>query len=166
MDHLTREATTMLKVFSSLQSQEDILYNIKLRSIDKPMFGSSAKVLPRGLPDCLKKRRLLNDKELSPELCREYGEKFLDLGFWEDALEFFSLGNYQPGLDKLKDLATEAGDAHLMARLGPHSPEVWRQVAERALKLRKIQFARRALEQAGDKDIADELMGGSTVDQS
>ena len=126
------------------------------------MLGRSAKVLPTGLPDCLKKRRLLNDKELSPELCRDYGEKFLALGFWEDALEFFLRGNYGPGLDKLKALALEAGDAHVMARLGPHPPEVWRQVADRALKLRKIQFARRALELAGDKDIADELAASST----
>jgi hypothetical protein len=130
------------------------------------MFGSTDKVLPKGLPDCLKKRRLLNDKELSPELCRDYGEKFLDMGFWEDALEFFLRGNYGPGLDKLKALALEAGDVHVMARLGPHSQETWRQVADRALKLRKIQFARRALELAGDQDIADELMGSSTADDS
>jgi hypothetical protein len=130
------------------------------------MFGRSAIVLPKGLPDCLKKRRLLNDKGLSPELCRDYGEKFLALGFWEDALEFFLRGNYGPGLDKLKALAIEAGDPHIMARLGPHSQEIWRQVADRALKLRKIQFARRALEQAGDKDIADELIGSSTADSS
>jgi hypothetical protein len=130
------------------------------------MFGSSAKVLPKGLPDCLKKRRLLNDKELSPELCRDYGEKFLDLGFWEDALEFFLRGNCGPGLDKLKALAIEAGDPHIMARLGPHPREVWRQVADRALKLRKIQFARRALELAGDKDIADELAASTTETSS
>ena len=71
------------------------------------MFGQSSKVLPRGLPDCLKKRGLLNDKTVSPEVCREYGEKFLALGFWEDALEFFSLGNCQEGLDKLKAQALE-----------------------------------------------------------
>jgi hypothetical protein len=130
------------------------------------MIGRSAKVLPKGLPDCLKKRRLLNDKELSLELCRDYGEKFLALGFREDALEFFLRGNYGPGLEKLKALALEAGDPHIMARLGPHSQEVWRQVADRALKLRKIQFARRALELAGDKDIADELAASSTHSNS
>jgi hypothetical protein len=128
------------------------------------MFGS--KVLPKGVPDCLKKRRLLNDKALSPELCRDYGEKFLELGFWEDALEFLQRGNYEPGLEKLKALAIEAGDPHIMARLGPHPQETWRQVADRALKLRKIQFARRALELAGDKDIADELAASSTDNSS
>ncbi len=121
------------------------------------MFGQSSKVLPRGLPDCLKKRGLLNDKTVNPEVCREYGEKFLALGFWEDALEFFSLGNCQEGLDELKAQALETGDAFIMGRLGPHPPEVWRQVAEQALKLDKVHFARRALEQAGDWEQAEEL---------
>ena len=128
------------------------------------MFRQSAKVLPQGVPDCLKKRHLLNEKELSPELCREYGEKFLALDYWEDALEFFKLGNYEPGLDKLKALALETGDAFLMARLGAHSPEAWRQVAEQALKLGKIHFARRAFEQAGDTERVEELAGSSKRD--
>jgi len=121
------------------------------------MFGRSSKVLPRGLPDCLKKRRLLNDKSITPEVCREYGEKFLALGFWEDALEFFSLGKCQEGLAKLKAQALETGDAFIMGRLGSHPPEIWRQVAEQALKLDKVHFARRALEQAGDQEQAEEL---------
>jgi hypothetical protein len=114
-------------------------------------------VLPKGVPDCLKKRRLLNDKELSQQLCRDYGEKFLALGFLEDALEFFVRGNHESGLDKLKAQAMETGDAYLMNRLGPQPPEIWRQVADQAVKLGKIRFARRALEQAGDREQAEEL---------
>jgi hypothetical protein len=121
------------------------------------MFRHSAKVLPKGMPDCMKKRRLLNEKELKPELCREYAEKFLALGFWEDALEFFKRANFEPGLDRLKAQALETGDAYLMARLGAHPPEIWRQVAEQALKLGKIHFARRAFEQAGDLERVEEL---------
>lgn len=129
------------------------------------MMGNSQRALPKGMPDSLKKRRLLNDKELSPQLCREYGEKFLALGFLEDALEFFVRGNYEPGLAQLKAQALEAGDAYLMARLGPQDPETWRQVADQALKLGKIHFARRALEMAGDREqaeqLAQRLQGGS-----
>jgi hypothetical protein len=121
------------------------------------MMGNSQRALPKGMPDSLKKRRLLNDKGLSPQLCREYGEKFLDLGFLEDALEFFVRANYEPGLAQLKAEALEAGDAYFMARLGPQDPETWRQVADRALKLGKIQFARRALEMAGDREQAEQL---------
>lgn len=123
------------------------------------MAKPAAKVLPRGVPDCLKKRHLLNEEELSPELCREYGEKFLDLGFFEDALEFFKRAAYDPGLEKVQAHALETGDAYLMTRLGAHPPEIWRQVAEQALKLGKIHFARRAFEQAGDQERAEELAG-------
>jgi hypothetical protein len=121
------------------------------------MLGTAGKARPRGLPDSLKKRQLLNEKELNPELCREYGEKFLELGFLEDALEFFKRADYEPGLDQIKALALESGDAYLMTRLGAHPPEVWRQVAKQALKLGKIHFARRAFEQAGDQEQAEEL---------
>lgn len=121
------------------------------------MLGQSVKKLPRGMPDCLKKRHLLNDKSLTPEVCRDYGEKFFALGFFEDALEFFRRGNYQEGLDRLKAQALETGDAYLLGRLGPQPPEVWRQLAAQALTLRKLHFARRALEQAGDREEAEEL---------
>lgn len=121
------------------------------------MMGPGAKVLPRGVPDCLKKRHLLNEEELNPELCREYGEKFLELGFFEDALEFFKRAHYEAGLEKIQAHALESGDAYLMTRLGGHPPEIWRQVAEQALKLGKIHFARRAFEQAGDQEQAEEL---------
>ncbi len=116
------------------------------------------KLLTAGMPGCLKKRRLLNEKDLSLELCRDYGEKFLALQWWEDALEFFQKGNHQEGLDKLKAHCLETGDAFLLARLGKHwDPDLWRQVAEKALALGKVQFARRAWEMAGDTEKAAAL---------
>jgi hypothetical protein len=121
------------------------------------MIGSSTKVLPAGVPGCLKKRRFLNEQELSRALCQEYGEKFLELGWWEDALEFFQKGDYEPGLEKIKAHCLESGDAYLFGRLGRHSPELWRQVADQALKLGKLRFAHKALEQSGDKEQAEAL---------
>jgi hypothetical protein len=116
------------------------------------------KPLPKGMPNCLKKRRLLNEKELSPNLCREYGEKFLALGWWEDALEFFQKGNHQEGLEKIKAHCLESGDAYLLGRIMKEgNPDLWRRVAEKALELGKINFARRALEMAGDKEKAAAL---------
>jgi len=120
---------------------------------------SKGNPLTGGLPDCLKKRRLLNEKELSPALCQDYGEKFLALGWWEDALEFFRRGKVDAGLEKLRAHGLESGDAFLLSRLGPQSSEVWRQVAEQALKLGKIEFARRAWERAGDREKAAALGG-------
>lgn len=122
--------------------------------------------LPKGIPDCLKKRQLLNDKVLSPELCREYGRKFLELGWREDALAFFNKGGITDELEKLQDYALEAGDAFLLGRLGHQAPEDWRRLGERALALGKLHFARRAFGMAGDDDktaLAAGLIAGQAA---
>jgi hypothetical protein len=112
------------------------------------------------VPNCLKKRRILNQKELSPDLCRQYGEKFFSLGWWEDALEFFQKGKVTEGLEKVKAHCLETGDAYLLARLSKeHDPEVWMALADRALALEKFHFARRAYELAGDLDKAAMVAG-------
>ncbi len=113
------------------------------------------RVLPQGVPGSLKKRQLLNDQELKAEHCREYGEKFLALGWWEDALEFFRKGHDSQGLEKIKNHCLETGDAYSLARLGvPQDPYTWRQLATRALDLGKFRFARRAYGLSGDPDKA------------
>lgn len=123
------------------------------------MSSAIEKPLPKGMPNCLKKRRLLNEKELSPELCRDYGEKFLAIGWWEDALEFFQRGGHQEGLEKIKAYCLESGDAYLLGRMVKDGdPDLWRRVAGKALESGKLQFARRALEMAGDKDKAAALI--------
>jgi len=117
------------------------------------------------MPDCLKKRRLLNDQGLSPELCREYGRKFLELGWREDALEFFKKGGMADELEQLKADAMETGDAFLLGRLGHQAPEDWRRLGERALDLGKLHFARRAFEMAADDDktaLVTGLIDGQT----
>jgi hypothetical protein len=126
------------------------------------MSGSSppAKTLPKGVPGCLKKRRLLNDPLLRPEACREYGEKFFHLGWWQDALDFFQKANDASALEKLRKHCLETGDAFLLSRLGlPQDPETWRQVADKALDLGKLHFARRAYEMAGDPEKAAMMEG-------
>jgi hypothetical protein len=109
--------------------------------------------MPAGLPGYLKKRRLLTEAQPAPALCRELGDKFFELGWWDDALEFYQKGNVTEGLEKLRAQALESGDAFLLARLGKdHDPQVWRALADRALALEKFHFARRAYELAGDAD--------------
>jgi hypothetical protein len=115
-------------------------------------LSSALPALPKGIPHCLKKRQLLNDQGLTPELCREYGRKFLELGWREDALEFFKKGGMAEELQQLKAYCLETGDAFLLGRLGQQEAEEWRRVGERALVLGKLHYARRAFEMAGDED--------------
>ncbi len=116
--------------------------------------------LPKGVPNCLKKRALLNDKEMAPETAKEYGEKFLALGWLEDALEFYQKADYREGLEQIKAQCLQAGDAYLLARLGRDlSPDDWRRVADQALALGKLHFAARAYKMAGDPDKAEAVEG-------
>jgi len=129
-------------------------------------LSSALPALPKGIPDCLKKRQLLNDQGLSPDLCREYGRKFLELGWREDALEFFKKGGMAEELERLKEYALETGDAFLLGRLGHQAPEDWRRLGERALDLGKLSFARRAFEMAGDDEktaLVTGLIAGQTL---
>ena len=113
------------------------------------------RVLPQGVPGSIKKRQLLNDQELKAEQCREYGEQFLAVDWWEDALEFFQKGHDSQGLEKIKNHSLETGDAYLLARLGvSQDPLTWRRLATRAQELGKLRFARRAYELSGDADKA------------
>jgi hypothetical protein len=131
-------------------------------------LASALPTSPSGVPNCLKKRQLLNEKMLSSDLCRDYGNKFLDLGWREDALEFFKKGEITDSLEELRAYSVETGDAFLLARLGELNPDTWRQLAERALHLGKLYFARRAFETAGDIDKAAmvaALIAGQTQDR-
>lgn len=142
-----------------LHTWQDILYRKDNLYDEELNLSPESPALPSGVPNCLKKRQLLNDKILSPALCRDYGLKFLELGWREDALEFFKKGEVADELEKLKDLSLETGDAFLLARIGNQAPEVWRRLAERALSLGKLYFARRAFEIAGDADKAAMVTG-------
>jgi hypothetical protein len=135
-----------------LHTRQDILYKKDNLYDEEWSLSSASPTLPSGVPNCLKKRQLLNDKMLSPASCRDYGLKFLELGWREDALEFFQKGGVTEALEKLKAYSLETGDAFLLARLGTREPEVWRRLADRALSLGKLHFARRAFEIAGDAD--------------
>lgn len=126
--------------------------------------------LPKGLPPCLKKRQILNEPQANRELCRGMAEKFIEVGWWEDALEFFNKAEDHPGLEKVINHCLETGDAALLARVGlPQDPKTWRLVAERALELGKFLFARRAFDLAGDPDKAamvDGLIAGAGADSA
>jgi len=135
-----------------LHTRQDILYKKDNLYDEEWSLSPETPALPSGVPNCLKKRQLLNEKMLSSALCLDYGLKFLELGWREDALEFFQKGEVTEELEKLKAYSLETGDAFLLARIGKQEPEVWRQLADRALSLGKLHFARRAFEVAGDAD--------------
>ncbi len=109
------------------------------------------------LPGFLKKKKLLDDPQLSADMCRTYGDLFAEAGWLADALDFYLKGPVAQGLARLETLAVETGDAFLLERLlqaqGREAPELWRQVAvtaEAAGKETLAHWARERSGQAGD----------------
>lgn len=104
----------------------------------------------RDIPSFLKKKKLLDHVDLPAAECGRYGRLFLAAGALADALDFFLKGNDTEGLDQLRDLAVDTGDAFLLERLGQaqglDTPELWEKVAIKAAALEKFTLARWAEE--------------------
>ncbi len=111
------------------------------------------------VPGFLKKKRLLDDAKLSAERCRDYGTMFLNAGALADALDFFLKAGDGPGLEQLKEIALQTGDAYLLERIlqaqGLSAPELWEQAAAKAQALGKLTLARWAWERAGKSAPAE-----------
>ena len=116
------------------------------------------------LPGFLKKKKLLDDPNLSAAECRKYGGLFLEAGWVADALDFFLKGNVPEGLEQLQALALDTGDAFLLERLlqaqGREAPDLWEQVAVRATALQKYTLAQWAAQRAGKDVLAKAANGG------
>ncbi len=107
----------------------------------------------RKLPDYrLKQKILYIDKTPTASLI-SYGDLYLADGALSDALDFYTKASHQAGMQKIKDLALEKGDAFLF-RGAAKSLNIelqdtdWEEVARRAIDQKKYLFARYALENA------------------
>lgn len=115
-----------------------------------------------GLPDHKKKQQLLHAKDAKPEDLRRHGEKFLQAGWLSDAIDFFGQAGDQNSLEKIRDITIAEGDAFLFRRAlkaldATADENQWKELAERALELGKLQFAREAYRMAGDRKSLDRV---------
>ena len=114
------------------------------------------------LPHYKKKQQLLHAKDARPEDLRCQGEEFLQAGWLSDAADFFNKAGDQNGLEKLRDIAIAEGDVFLFRRTlkaldATASEDQWKELADRALDLGKLQFAREAYRMAGDRKSLDKV---------
>jgi hypothetical protein len=122
------------------------------------------------LPHYKKKQQLLHAKDAKPEELRRQGEEFLQAGWLSDAIDFFGKAGDQNGLEKVRDIAIAEGDVFLFrstlkAMDATASEDQWKELADRALDLGKLQFAREAYRMAGDRkslDKVDQLINPET----
>ena len=114
------------------------------------------------LPHYKKKQQLLHAKDAKPDDLRRQGEEFLQAGWLSDAIDFFGKAGDQNGLEKIRDIAISEGDVFLFRRTlkamdVTASEDQWKELADRALDLGKLQFAREAYRMAGDRKSLDKV---------
>jgi hypothetical protein len=114
------------------------------------------------LPHYKKKQQLLHAKDSKPDDLRRQGEEFLQAGWLSDAIDFFNKAGDQNGLEKVRDIAISEGDVFLFRRTlkaleASASENQWKELADRALDLGKLQFAREGYRMAGDRKSLDKV---------
>ena len=113
------------------------------------------------LPDLKQKSKLLYG-DLPAEKLVAWGEKYLAAGWISDGLDFFVVAEHQEGLNKVRKLAVEEGDVFLLRRCLKELDEQaadgeWKSLAERALDMGKLQFAREGFRLAGERKMLDKV---------
>ena len=114
------------------------------------------------LPHYKKKQQLLHAKDAKPADLSRQGEEFLQAGWLSDAIDFFGKAGDQNGLEKIRDIAIAEGDVFLFRRTlkaldATASEDQWKELADRALDLGKLQFAREGYRMAGDRKSLDKV---------
>ena len=94
--------------------------------------------MAQGLLGCLKKRALIQDEGVNPEVLRRYGREYLSQGRDLEAVVFFEQARDEEGLRALKTRGLEAGDPFLYkqaCRLLKEIPDPadWKTIGEKAL---------------------------------
>jgi hypothetical protein len=119
-----------------------------------------------GLPDVKEKTKRLYAKDAAPEVLSAQAEQYLAAGWLSDAIDFFDRAKDKQGLEKVMARAIDEGDAFLLRRclkcLGKEDKDgEWGRLAEKALALGKLMFAREGFRMAGDRrnlDLVDAML--------
>ena len=114
------------------------------------------------LPDYRLKQKVLYIDKVDPSELRNYGDMFLEEGLISDALDFYEKASYDSGMQKIKDIAFERGDAMLFQRAAKAlhlelKPADWESIGQKAIDLKKYLFAKHALEKANNEEMLNSL---------
>jgi hypothetical protein len=106
------------------------------------------------LPGPLAKRELLHSDK--PVECQKYGDMFFERERFNDAIDFYAMGNLKDGLRKVKQVAIDEGDYFLLKRLKGFLPdevagEDWEKLAKMAQSKGKANFAKWADQERGKR---------------
>lgn len=117
------------------------------------------------IPNWLERQKLIHSqstKKASPVELIQIGNKCLDGGYLQDAFLYFKAANSKEGLERLRQIAINDGDAFLLDEVektlgGPTLPESWSKLGHRAFELGKFRFAKVAFEHAPDEAMSTKV---------
>jgi len=131
----------------------------------------------KGLPNYLKKRKLLYSKGSSLEELKGLGDRFFQEEQLNDAIDFYEKAEYKEGLEAIGRLSKDKGDFFSFRRVvdvlkREVSGEEWEALGDRAQELGclhnaikayrmgqndlKLQSVEKKIESQGEKDIEEE----------
>ena len=114
------------------------------------------------MPDYRLKEKILYIDKVNPHLLQNYGDMFLEEGFFSDALDFYQKANDNSGMQKIKDIAINSGDVMLFQQAAKAlhlelKPSDWESIGQKAIELKKFSFARHALEKTNNEEMLNSL---------
>ncbi len=115
-----------------------------------------------GLPDVKRKQKMLFAEDTTEQTLIEHGQRFFSAGWYNDAIDFFERAGHVEGLNQIRQTASDEGDVFLFNRClkakgVAADDEEWRRIADQALDMGKLQFAREGYRMAGANKAMDKV---------
>ncbi|OGP90698.1 MAG: hypothetical protein A2031_09370 [Deltaproteobacteria bacterium RBG_19FT_COMBO_43_11] len=109
------------------------------------------------------KQKILYIDNTSHDILQNYGNLFLEEGRISDALDFYQKAKHTEGLEKIKDMALNTGDVMLFQRAAKAlNMEIkkadWEIISQKAVSLKKYNFAKYALEKADNQEGLNSIL--------
>ncbi|RME20251.1 MAG: hypothetical protein D6806_16750 [Deltaproteobacteria bacterium] len=115
------------------------------------------------LPSYKEKQQMLFGKNVDRAQLVQTAKMLLEAGWLSDAIDFFGKAEDSESLESVRRMAISEGDLFLFRKvlktLGEDSApaEQWRELADMAKELGKLEFAREGYRMAGDRKKMDEI---------
>ena len=105
--------------------------------------------MARSLPRPLARRELLYSSDTPREVLVGLAEAYLAQGLAFDAVDFYVRAKDRAGLEKMRGVAVDAGDAFILRKVHEAAPDLvsaadWQALGEHAKQLGKETYAERA----------------------
>lgn len=123
--------------------------------------GQERPLMPK-IVNCLKKRDLLHNPQVSNEQLSQYGREYLMEARLVDALNFFEKSHDLEGIRQVRERSIEEGDPFLLQQtsklLKETAPEgAWKKVGEKALADGRFQQAMTAFTAIQDEEQIEKI---------